>query len=72
MCIRDRGNRDSPPPSEVAPVAFWGGHLRLSVDPATVRQIHGSLIHVCAPPRFASWGRDYDPIRFLEEEGMNT
>eukprot|EP00959_Pyramimonas_sp_CCMP1952_P024648 517323-Pyramimonas_sp.AAC.1 len=44
------GHRGSPPPSEAAPAAFWGGRLPRSMGLATARQIHGSLIHVYAPP----------------------
>ncbi|CAK0841381.1 unnamed protein product [Prorocentrum cordatum] len=44
------GNRGFPPPNEAAPAGCWGGHLPRSMDLATARQIHGPLIHVCAPP----------------------
>eukprot|EP00959_Pyramimonas_sp_CCMP1952_P114009 2384325-Pyramimonas_sp.AAC.1 len=39
------GNRGSPPPNEAAMAAFWGRYFPRSMDLATARQIHGSLIH---------------------------
>eukprot|EP00959_Pyramimonas_sp_CCMP1952_P451975 9463150-Pyramimonas_sp.AAC.1 len=51
------GNRRFPPPSEAALAAFLGEHLPRSMELATARPIHGSLIHVCAlptpPPRYS-------------------
>eukprot|EP00959_Pyramimonas_sp_CCMP1952_P420319 8803825-Pyramimonas_sp.AAC.1 len=41
------GNRGFSRPDEAAPAELWGGYLLRSMDLATARQIHESLIPVC-------------------------
>eukprot|EP00959_Pyramimonas_sp_CCMP1952_P315320 6599471-Pyramimonas_sp.AAC.1 len=52
------GNRGFPPPNKAALAAVWGGHLPQSTDLAAARQVHGSLVHVCAPPIMNAKGED--------------
>eukprot|EP00959_Pyramimonas_sp_CCMP1952_P163056 3408605-Pyramimonas_sp.AAC.1 len=58
------GSRGFQPPSEAASAAFWGkGPPPVHGSGDSAPNLHGSLIHACAPPssRSRNWGARSGP-----------